>query len=657
MKKLLLFILCCFAVVIHAQNIDFPDPALKTMLISADVDNEIANNFKIDSNGDGEIQVNEALEVQTLNIVNTQISNLAGLEAFENLLFLTIGGNISLQDADLGSLHNLVSFTCSGSGISALDFSQTKVKFITITGNPQLEVMILKNGVKSQNSFPVGVGSIVYFAENPNLHYICVDESEAALIQSVANNNSSNSELDVVINSYCSFVPGGSFYTVEGNSRYDADTVGCTEMNPAIPALRYGIIADADSGYVTSDDTGHYEIPLQAGNYSFTPVLENPSYFTVTPPSITLNFPSASSPYTQDFCVAPNGAHPNLELVILPIVPAVPGFVSSYKIVYRNTGTQIESGQVTFHYHSGFSTFVDASLPVDVFSQDLLTWNFSDLQPFESREIMVKLQHNTPTDPELPLNSGDLMYFTGNVTSSETDENPSDNTFTLYQTLVNSYDPNDKTCLQGDFLHPDFAGTYVHYIIRFENTGTANAQNIVVKDIIDTAKFDVASLVPLDGSHPFTTRITEGNKVEFIFENIQLPFDDASNDGFVAFKIKTKPTLVAGDAFSNSASIYFDYNAPIVTDPVVTTLGVLGNPDFGTGNSVFLYPNPVRDVLTVDADGLAISSLVIYDMAGREVMAVTGARTNVDVSGLNEGMYFLKVRTETGTSFARFLKK
>ncbi len=54
------------------------------------------------------------------------------------------------------------------------------------------------------------------------------------------------------------------------------------------------------------------------------------------------------------------------------------------------------------------------------------------------------------------------------------------------------------------------------------------------------------------------TKISETNKVEFIFENINLPFDDATNDGYVAFKIQTNPSLVVGDSFSNTASIYFD---------------------------------------------------------------------------------------------------
>jgi hypothetical protein len=64
-------------------------------------------------------------------------------------------------------------------------------------------------------------------------------------------------------------------------------------------------------------------------------------------------------------------------------------------------------------------------------------------------------------------------------------------------------------------------GKELHYMIRFENTGTASAVNIVVKDMIDMDKFDISSLVPLEWkSSVYVTRISIGNKVEFIFENI-----------------------------------------------------------------------------------------------------------------------------------------
>ena len=110
---------------------------------------------------------------------------------------------------------------------------------------------------------------------------------------------------------------------------------------------------------------------------------------------------------------------------------------------------------------------------------------YTNLQPFESRSISVTLNLNSPTETP-PLNSDDLLNFTANITPVAQDETPNDNTFTLNQTVVNSYDPNDKMCLEGNWLDPVKVGDYVHYCIRFENKGTASAVNVVVKDVIDT---------------------------------------------------------------------------------------------------------------------------------------------------------------------------
>ncbi len=202
-------------------------------------------------------------------------------------------------------------------------------------------------------------------------------------------------------------------------------------------------------------------------------------------------------------------------------------------------------------------------------------------------------------------------------------------------------------------------GEYVHYIIRFENTGTFAAQNIVVKDIIDSAKFDINTLVPVKGSHEFVTKISDNNKVEFIFEGINLPFDDANNDGFVAFKIKTKSSLVLGDTFSNSANIYFDYNFPIVTNTATTTVQALGKSDFEFSKYFTLYPNPTSGILNLSVkNGIALNSIAIYNMLGQLVIAIPNAQTvsAIDVSSLKTGNYFIKMTTDKGTSNSKFIK-
>jgi uncharacterized repeat protein (TIGR01451 family) len=277
----------------------------------------------------------------------------------------------------------------------------------------------------------------------------------------------------------------------------------------------------------------------------------------------------------------------------------------------------------------------------------------------EKREITLTFNANSPMETP-SLNGGDILSFTASVSSSLVDENPNDNVFDLNQTVVNSYDPNDKTCLQGENVTSGIIGNYVHYVIRFENTGTYSAQNISITDYIDTSKFDISTLVPLTGSHLFVTKISEGNKVEFYFENIFLPFQDATNDGFVAFKIKTKSNLSVGDSFTNSANIYFDYNSAIITNEYVSTIQALSSEDFDFKNYFTVYPNPVDNILNISSNNnILINNIAIYNVLGQLVISIPNAKSvqNIDVSKLSEGQYFIVVKTDKGVSNTKFIKK
>jgi hypothetical protein len=308
-------------------------------------------------------------------------------------------------------------------------------------------------------------------------------------------------------------------------------------------------------------------------------------------------------------------------------------------------------------FYDAFMDFVSSDIPATA-QFSLLTWNFTQLQPFETRSFVVTFNLNTPQELE-PLFAGLEIQFRTNIAGGANDETPDNNFVELNQLVVNSHDPNDKTCLEGTTITPEMVGKELHYMIRFENTGTASAVNVVVKDMIDTDKFDISSLVPLSGSHPFTTKISEGNKVEFIFENINLSFDDTNNDGYVVFKIKTKPTLVVGDSFSNSASIYFDYNFPIITNTETTTVALLANQDFVFEDYFKIYPNPANDILNIDTkQTIEVTSINIYNTLGQIVLVIPNAQQtkSVDVSSLKTGNYFMKINSDKGSSSVKFMK-
>jgi len=99
------------------------------------------------------------------------------------------------------------------------------------------------------------------------------------------------------------------------------------------------------------------------------------------------------------------------------------------------------------------------------------------------------------------------------------------------------------------------------------------------------------------------TNIKGGNRVEFVFENINLPFDDATNDGYVVFNIKTLLALEECDTFENTADIYFDFNLPITTN---TSSTLISNPlsiseENLESDTIKIYSNPTSDKLFISA--------------------------------------------------------
>ena len=590
------------------------------------------------------LNVSGLTNLQKLDCSYNQLPSLY-VTGLTNLAFLFCSNN-QLPSIDVSGLANLYELRCKGNQLTSLNvLGLTNVRYLSCDGN-QLMSLFIKNANIFWNDLD--------FSNNPNLNYICADEEDLSLVQNKINQYGIASTCHV--NSYCSFTPGGTFYTINGNNRLDSNSNGCDASDVAYQNLKINISNGTQSGSLIAGGAGNYSIPVQVGTHTLTPVLENPSYFNITPTTATVVFPTQASPFLQNFCITPNGVHHDLEVTVVPIGVARPGFDASYKIIYKNKGNQIENASLTFGYNDNVMDFLNASVATTSQNSGLLAWDLGTLLPLQSGTITVSFNMNTPMETP-PLNAGVVLSYTATIVPVATDETPADNTFTLNQIVVNAYDPNDKTCLEGAVINPSKIGGYVHYQIRFENTGTYPAQNIVVKDMIDTSKFDVSTLQIINSSHACYAKIT-GNKVEFIFENINLPFADATNDGYVVFKIKSLPTLTVNSTVSNSASIYFDYNFPIITNTATSTYQLLNASGFVFENEFALYPNPVKDKFTIKTkNSLEIQSLEIYNTLGQIVLAIPRFTDNVDVSSLQTGTYLVKVNTENGSSGVTIIKE
>ena len=610
------------------------------------------------------LNVSELTNLVSLNCDNNQLTSL-NVSMLSNLTYLYCSGNqiksldvsrltklldFNCYDNQLTSLNvsgltNLMSLFCFDNQLTSLDVSEsTNLTYLVCFSN-QLTSLLIKNNNRNWDD--------LRFQDNPNLAYICVDEKDTAMVQTLINDNGLASTCN--LNSYCSFTPGGTFYTINGTNKIDENNNGCDATDLSYPNLKFTITDGINTGSLIANASDFYSIPVQAGMYTITPQLENPSYFDISPASATIDFPVQASPFEQNFCILPNGVHHDLEVVVIPLIFTRPGFDATYKIKYKNKGNFTENTTIELNYNDAVLDYVSSTLAPTIQSADVLSWSIGSLTPFQSGEFVITLNVNSPMETPA-INNGDILNYSAIIKGLNIDETPADNTFTLQQMVVGAMDPNDKICLEGNIISPSMIGEYVHYQIRFENTGSYFAQNIVVKDIIDITKFDISTLQITDSSHSCSTKITD-NKVEFIFENIKLPHEDASNDGFIVFKIKTLPTLAINSEIENEASIYFDYNFPVVTNTAKSTFKTLAVDSFNFSDYLNISPNPAKDVLKIsNKQNITISSIRIYNMLGQLVETVVKPTNLIDVSGLKTGNYIISITSDKGVSSEKLIK-
>lgn len=222
---------------------------------------------------------------------------------------------------------------------------------------------------------------------------------------------------------------------------------------------------------------------------------------------------------------------------------------------------------------------------------------------------------------------------------------------------VGSYDPNDKRGQpegvgSRHYIEP---GTALEYLIRFQNTGTDTAFNVVLRDTL-SSWLDPLTIRPGAGSHPYQFELTGRGILVFKFPNIMLPdsnINAPASNGFVSYTVSQKPGVLLESDIFNRAAIYFDFNAPIFTNTTVHRVGR----DFITVRAwepvvaqyrVRVHPQPMSEVSQIILENAPLAGayiLQIFDLNGRMTQHIAGKNPNFEVqrSNMSEGVYVFKV--------------
>ncbi|HLP50439.1 MAG TPA: T9SS type A sorting domain-containing protein [Chitinophagales bacterium] len=311
------------------------------------------------------------------------------------------------------------------------------------------------------------------------------------------------------------------------------------------------------------------------------------------------------------------------------------------------------SGQVVITI-SGPATYTGAAngALTPVVTGNTLTYTISNWAAVNpNTDFRFSLQTDTTAQ------MGQQVCFAVNVTPVAGDNNPANNSLTHCFTVVSSYDPNDK--LVSPVGGIDTSQKWLTYTVNFQNTGNAEAIHIYITDTLDS-NIDESTFQLLAYSHQPMVQIKQ-KALRFNFANINLPdsnTNEPASHGYVQYKVKLKDNLTIGTTINNTAFIYFDFNAPVVTNTTSNTLidPTVGAPSLSV-TSFSVYPNPANSLLYINAGGLAIDVMRIFNLKGQLLLEVKQpGKAPVDISRFSAGIYIAEMTSSAGSVRKRWVK-
>ncbi len=364
--------------------------------------------------------------------------------------------------------------------------------------------------------------------------------------------------------------PDSCFNIIEGLV-YDDQNGNCTQ-DAGEMGIANVFVDITPGGGVFTDLNGAYKFRADSGNSTVT-VYPHPYYSANCPVGGSHSFSfsgyhnsSSGNDFAMDF----------IQVQDLKVgysrVRARPGFNQSHYLYVKNNGSIPMSGTLKWT-HDPIFDYLSANPTHTTYNAATreAEWAFTNLLPGDFFRVGV-LTHIDST-----VGLGVWYTNTAEALPTAGDSTPSDNYKAWQDTTTNSFDPNDKAVEPKGIREPGYVKAndeLMEYHIRFQNTGTDTAYYVMIRDTLDD-DLDYRTLQPAGASHPYTLTVEDDKVLVFMFANIYLPDSGANyaaSQGYASFTVKQLPGLAAGTEIRNNAAIYFDFNAPIITNEVLNTI-------------------------------------------------------------------------------------
>ncbi|MCB0638879.1 MAG: DUF11 domain-containing protein [Lewinella sp.] len=429
---------------------------------------------------------------------------------------------------------------------------------------------------------------------------------------------------------------------------------------------------DASVDFITTDSSILVPLgdlpPLDCGSFSITVQVACEGVLNGQSVMVTANI------YPSELCAAPS---PDWDMSSLDVSGACEGDQIIFKA--RNIGQNPTNGMQSFvviedqiMYLQGF---VD---PLNLGEEEVVASVSANEIGSTYRLIVEQVAgHPGASYPTIAVEGctqeGNDNYVTGQVTQfPENDQDP----FVDIDVQEIEVPIAANTLLghprgyQDSIITPT---TDLEYTVYFVNPGTDTLNRLVIRDTLP-AGLDVSSLTVGPASHPYEFTVYHGGVLKITFENLNLLPDgsgvETDSRGFVKYALSQKLNNPLGTVIENNAAVYFDYEAPLMTNMVRYVVGCedyletildggcllvvdTDTPPADDGLEIKVHPNPFTASAEVSIKGCDCSEVefVLRDALGREVRREQHAATSFTFQRQNlpPALYFFEVRADGQT--------
>jgi hypothetical protein len=192
----------------------------------------------------------------------------------------------------------------------------------------------------------------------------------------------------------------------------------------------------------------------------------------------------------------------------------------------------------------------------------------------------------------------------------------------------------------------------LNFYYKFHPEGNDSAYIRVMLFKYDTIETEITDTVAFSTGYIFM------EKEEYTQFTLPITYLSENTPDYIHILFTTSKTLTE-NILPPIPNLYAHIGTTLVIDNVSVSGGTLGiNSETNFESSFKVYPNPVYDVFSLEKpEQIQIQQIHLFSNLGKEITRFSGSQSIFDVSGINPGLYFLKLNTNQGVVIKKIVIK